>query len=221
MLREKAGTGIQGHNIVLVGDFNPKIFQPTWFGREELISNSEEESAKIEIIHPEVVSFNLEWLTLKVTRERFIASTTQAPFYDILRDLVLGTFRILKHTPLRMMGINYDFHFSMESEERWHAFGDMLTPKEPWNGILDKPGMGSLTMEQSIRPDGLKGYIRVKLEPSERIHPGVFFNVNDHYQVKDTNKSIGADEIIDILEKNWNSSKERSEKIIESLLNKS
>ncbi|MCH8028523.1 MAG: hypothetical protein IH874_01140 [Candidatus Dadabacteria bacterium] len=210
---------IEGHSIVLVGDFNTKIFQPAWFGREKLIQKSEENQAKIEIIHPEVVSFESNWLNIRVTRERFKVSTTQASFYESLRDLVLGTFLLLRHTPIRMMGINYDMHFRMDSVEQWHSFGNLLTPKELWDGILNKPGMRSLTME-SVRPDGFKGYIRVSVEPSIKVEPGVYFFVNDHFEVGNSEKSIGIDEIIDILQNHWVTSTERSKSIIESLLEK-
>jgi len=105
----------------------------------------------------------------------------------------------------------------MPSEEAWHAFGHRLTPKEPWAGILQEPGMRSLTME-GLRPDSLKGYIRVRVEPSVRVHPGVFININDHYEVKDAATIRGCDEIIDILDREWKSSFDRSAEIVSSLL---
>ena len=70
---------IQGVTVVFLGDFNPKIFQPAWFAVQGLIRQQEAEEANVEIIHPDVVSFSLEWLALQVTRERFAISTTQSP----------------------------------------------------------------------------------------------------------------------------------------------
>jgi len=207
---------IEGVGIVLVGSFNPRIFQPAWFAAENLIREEEEQAAKIELIHRQVAIFSLDWLHLQVTDEQFIVTTTQSSFYEPLRDLVLGTFRLLRHTPIRMMGLNRDCHFRMPSEETWHAFGHRLTPKEPWAGILTEPGMRSLTME-GLRPDNLKGYIRVRVEPSVRVHPGVFINVNDHYEVKDTATVRGCDEIIDILDREWKSFLDRSAEIVSLL----
>lgn len=155
---------IEGVGIVLVGSFNPKIFQPAWFAAENLIRKEEAQAANIELIHPQVARFSLDWLQLQVTEEQFSATTTQSSFYEPLRDLVLGTFRLLRHTPVRMMGLNRDSHFRMPTEEAWHAFGHRLTPKEPWAGVLKEPGMRSLTME-GLRPDGFQGYIRVRLSP--------------------------------------------------------
>jgi hypothetical protein len=208
---------IEGVGIVLVGSFNPRIFQPAWFAAENLIREEEEQAAKIELIHHQVAIFSLDWLHLQVTDEQFIATTTQSSFYEPLRDLVLGTFRLLLHTPIRMMGLNRDCHFRMPSEEAWHAFGHRLTPKEPWAGILTEPAMRSLTME-GVRPDNLKGYIRVRVEPSVQVHPGVFININDHYEVKDMATVRGCDEIIDILDREWKNSLDRSAEIVSLLL---
>ena len=210
---------IQGASVVLLGDFNPKIFQPAWFAAEGLIRKQEAEEANIEIVHPEVVSFTLEWLQLQVTREHFIVATIQEPYYEFVRDLVLGTFSLLRHTPLHKMGLNTDKHFRMGSEDAWHTLGHRLVPKDLWQGVLDSPGMRSLTIEGK-RPDGLKGYIRVQVEPSVRIHPGVYFRVNDHYEVAEPKSVLGSQEILTCLERSWEESRRRAEHIINALLEK-
>lgn len=208
---------IEGRTITLVGSFNPKIFQPAWFAAQGLIRQEEEEAAEIKLIHPAVASFTTAWLVLEVTADRFSAGTTQNAFYEPLRDLVLGTFRLLRHTPIRMMGLNRDSHFRMPSEEAWHAFGHRLAPKEVWEGILESPGVRSLTMEGQ-RPDGLNGYIRVRVEPSARVPPGVFVQINDHYVVEQEETLQGSDEIINILDQEWRNAVERSLKITDSLM---
>lgn len=208
---------IQGHSIVLIGNFNTKIFQPAWFGAEGLLQKKEAEEAKIEIIHPDIVIFTLEWLRLVVTPDRFSVETQQEPYDEIIRDLVLGTFKLLRYTPITQMGINKDMHFLMDSEEEWHTVGHKLAPKQLWNGILSDPGMRSLTMEGK-RSDGLEGFIRVAIEPSIKIHPGIFFQCNDHYKTIKPDTTVGCDEIINILTNSWKDSHERSKKIINSLL---
>ena len=96
---------IQSLSVVFLGDFNPKIFQPAWFAAQGLIRQQEAEEAKVDIIHPEVVSFSLEWLALQVTREQCALTTTQEPYYVVMRDLIVGTFNLLQHTPLHKLGI--------------------------------------------------------------------------------------------------------------------
>ncbi|WP_449245312.1 hypothetical protein [Desulfobacca acetoxidans] len=209
---------IQGLSIVLLGDFNPKIFQPAWFAQENLIRAPEAEAADIKIINPEIVIFELEWLELQVTRDRCLFVTTQEAYYEVVRDLCLGTFKLLRHTPIQKMGINRNFHFRMNSVEEWHAFGHKVAPKELWTSVLKTPGLASLTI-QGMREDDLKGYIRVKVEPSKRAHPGIYIQVNDHYEVEEASTSIGCEKIINIIESLWNKSKEKAELIINNILN--
>lgn len=208
---------ISALSVVLRGSFNPQIFQPAWFASEKLLRQEESDAAKIQLIHSQVVLFDLEWLRLHVDYNRFLAATEKESEFDSLRDLVLGTFRILRHTPINQMGINLEMHFRMPSEEDWHTVGHRLAPKEPWAGILEKPGMLTVVME-GHRTDGFKGIIHVRVEPSLRVHPGVFISVNDHYEVKDSTNSHGSDEITDIFENSWRTSIERSKKIINSIL---
>lgn len=208
---------IESHAIVLRGDFNPKIFQPAWFASEGLIKKSEEESCKIEIIHQEIVDFRIDWLHLQVKRDIFTTTTTQVPYYEILRDLISGTFNILIHTPLTKIGLNFDVHYNLDSEEKWHEFGNLVAPKDPWSGIIDYPGMRSLTMMQSNRTDNHKGYVQIRVEPSLRVDHGLYIDINDHYEVENESVALGAKEIIDILNDEWHNSRKRSEKIFREL----
>jgi hypothetical protein len=172
----------QGGNIVLRGQFNPAIFHPAWLSAQNLIRQQEADAANIQIIHPDATIFDVEWLQLRVTQDRFQATTVQEAYYEVLRDLVIGVFSILNHTPLSMMGINWNFHYALGSEKVWHAVGDRLAPKQDWQALLKHPGMRSLTI-QGERPDELPGYIRVKVEPSPQIQFGLYVDINDHYEL--------------------------------------
>jgi len=207
----------QGLSIVLLGDFSPKIFQPAWFAAQELLRKQEAEQASIKIIHSDVVEFSLDWCRIVATQNRFHLSTLQEPYYEPLRDLALGTFKLLMHTPLRMMGINLEKTFRLESEGAWHEYGNRFAPKRPWAKILKKPGLRTLTMED-VRPDQLPGYIRVTVQPSEEIHPALFLFVNDHYQAENPETVLGANELITMLEKCWEPSMTRSNQIMNHLL---
>jgi len=205
-----------GHSIVLIGNFNPKIFHPAWFSAQGLIGKKEEEGAKIEIVHSDLSLFSADWLSIEVLHDRFKASTTQQPYSDAVRDLVLGTFTILRHTPLTMMGINIEKHFRVNSEDIWHKAGRKLAPKEPWEGLINEPGMLSLTM-QGQRSDTYKGFIRVTAEPSRKVRPGLFFQVNDHYEAADRGNILGSDEIVSILKASWQTSCKNADVIISGL----
>ncbi|GBD96558.1 hypothetical protein BMS3Abin06_01444 [bacterium BMS3Abin06] len=211
---------IKEHSIVLIGNFNPKIFQPAWFAAQGLLSQQEAEEAKIEIIHSSVVIFNTNtnWMRMEITDNRFIVKTSQEPYDVVIRDLVLGTFDLLRYTPIMQMGINREMHFQLSSDKIWHKAGDLLTPKEIWAGILNKPGMLSVQMRDSERNDGLKGNININVAPSNKFPNGLFISVNDHIETEKQITTEGCGELIDILNKHWERSYKRSEEIMYSLL---
>lgn len=196
---------LQGMSIVLLGDFNPKIFQPAWFVAHGLIGEKEAEIADIQIINSDVIFYTMDWLRVQVTRERFQIDTAQEPYYEVLRDLVKGTFTLLAHTPIHSMGINLDYHYRMGSEKEWHDFGDFLAPKSAWASIMNRPGLRNIVMESS-RTDKYAGLIRIAVAPSTKVNPGIYFSVNDHYEISDKKKAIGCDEIMNIFNDAWDKS---------------
>ena len=46
-------------------------------------------------------------------------------------------------------------------------------------------GMRSIIMEQTNVDDRRAGYIRATVQPSEKFKPGVWMQINDHYQLED------------------------------------
>jgi hypothetical protein len=70
------------------------------------------------------------------------------------------------------------------------------------------------------RPDEFRGYIRVQVEPSIKIHPGVYVRVNDHYEIETLQPGTGSDAMLDIFQRAWGASLTRSNHIIATLLEK-
>lgn len=208
---------IDGANIVLLGSFNTQIFQPAWFALQGLIRKEAADAAKIEFIHPQIVSIIIESVKFEVTLERFTASTSNPSSYELLRDLTLGSFHILQNTPIGTMGFNRNQHFKLPSEKEWNAIGDRLAPKELWKQSLKMPGLRTLVME-GVRTDDLAGYMRVRIEPSPRVHPGVYISVNNHFVIRDFKPEQGCGAIMDILKSNWDSFFETVDGIVSSIM---
>ena len=206
---------LEGASIVFIGSFNPAIFHPSWYVAEGLWSKTELENAKVESIADDACSFRTEQYTLQVLNNRFMISTTQPPLYDSLRDLAVGTFKILRHTPLAKLGLNREVHLQLEAEEVWHAIGHKLAPKQHWQPILKNPGMRALMIE-GMRPDRLAGAVYVRVEPSNRIENGLFVEVNDHFEVDDT-LARSAKAIRSIAQEQWTESLRRSDDIIQHI----
>jgi hypothetical protein len=206
---------IAGVSVVLLGSFNPPIFHPSWFARQGLVRSEEAENAEIHLVHPDLVSFTAGWLELQVTQSQFTAATVQDP-HESVRDLVVGTFSLLRFTPIDKMGINRDGHFRMASESEWHSVGHRLVPPNNWP-FLAEPGMASVT-EQGVRSDGREGYIRVKVEPSIPVSPGVYIQVNDHYQWRTAEGETALDSIIQVLQEDWEKSLTRASEAMQAIL---
>jgi hypothetical protein len=204
---------VEGISLVLVGSFHPAIYHPEWFARRGLISDEEVKDAKLELVHNEITSVVIGSIKLQIRSTQFVATTANPVNYEPLRDLVAGTFKILSHTPIQMLGINFDAHFPIASVAAWHGLGDRLAPKELWGRVMEKPGLISLTIEGNR--DLKKGYLRVKVEPSPRIKNGVYVNINDHYEIAEHKAEDGCAAIMEVLRTNWDTSLKQSRSIAE------
>jgi hypothetical protein len=216
-------------SIVLVGNLNPLIFHPSWFVRNQLFTEKEGEVAEINVIHSEISQFRMEWLTVRVEQTRFTAQTQEAPFVR-LADLVVRTFKeFLVHTPIGMLGINRNVHFSVSDESTRNRIGKALAPHEPWgewakhiegSAPEKRGGMRSLSMEQRDLDDRRRGRLLIKVEPSSRLEGGIgiYAAVNDHYEIDDPKNPAGCHDIIDILEKRFDKSIQRSEWLIDQVM---
>ena len=105
-------------SIVMLGSFNPVIITPFWLSGKSLIRESDATSAEVNIIHNEVVEFDLGWASFEITQNRFSVKCTKEPFFEIVIDLVVGIFTILKETPINSFGFNHNNKISLRNEKR-------------------------------------------------------------------------------------------------------
>ena len=199
-------------SIVLVGGLNPAIFTPGWFAKNEIISDELADTAKIEIVHNEITSFSTEWFTLKaehvVDYSRIIFTTELEPYINLC-DLVVKTFGdFLFHSPLSMVGINKEAHYSVPSLDALDKLGFLLAPKEPWGKWgsdigtgdgLKHGGMSQITMEKRELEDRDYGHIKISVEKSGRLDCGVLMKSNDHFEIREHDKLTGCDEVLNFL----------------------
>lgn len=210
--------------VVLVGDFNPKIFHPMWFSHNEIIRQNEAAEAVVEIVHADVASFSIEWLTVQVLHDRFTAAIKAEAYRKHLGDLVQNVFTQLGHSPVRQLGLNASFRLNFRSESDWHGFGHFLTPKSPWADVLSSPGMRSVVM-QGVRSDDRPGHINVTIEPDLRTRSDAIVRINDHYDLDETKDGVkasveGAKLALDVLLANYNSSYDQSSELVRRLVSK-
>ena len=195
----------QSFAIVVLGDFNPSIFQPLWFSSNGLMPEEETKDADISLIHKQVASFSISKIQIQVDDSRLGLTTFESPQGPILRDLAIGTLSILEHTPLTAIGLNHDMVFPLETDEAWHAVGDRLVPKSDWKQIFDDPGMRQVLVEGK-RPNCSADRVHVRVQPSANY--SVSISINQHYQLETDERAEVRDrhrEAIRVMQDDWTS----------------
>jgi hypothetical protein len=209
---------LSSHSIVLVGKFAPSIFHPSWFANAGLIRKNQTDAAKIAIFSYEIVKYTIEWLDFTAQLNRIIMTTSQEAYFEPLRDLALGTFTILDQTPIQMLGINYQMHFTASSTLHWDEIESKLHPSQSEVARLPASRLESIRLS-SVRPyDTHPGVFNFVVEPSVRFPEGVFISSNDHYEVKPFDDTIGSHKVLDLIESEWQNSKTFLSEYISRLL---
>jgi hypothetical protein len=222
---------ISGVGIVALGNFNPLIFRPDWFKDKEIVVGGDFDGCKIDIIHPEVSSFRLPWGQMHVDRDRFSIAANREPIIRVF-DFFVRTFQCLPETPIKAFGINRDVHFDAGTTSAWDRVGDVLAPKTFWGDFVkDKDGakvggLRSLVMEQALtaggrskRLDGLKGWVRVQVEPSlQGVPHGIYVLVNDHYDLVEADRPADGRKAMELVSEKWDASLVMSESLIDRIM---
>lgn len=192
------------HNIVMVGDFNALIYKPAWFASVGLIRESEAKQASIDIMHRDIVSFSLDWLTFQATPGKLTLNTTQESCFEVLRDLALGLTQTLKYTPIRQLGLNYRSHTSMPKDWKWEMFQG-VTLQDSFFESVDNTKLRSITFEVNRDYNNYKGYHNFTVESSKSLK-GIYIGSNDHYELP-VEEVMTSEPASKIIEEQWGSTK--------------
>ena len=197
--------------IVLVGKFNTTIFQPKWFASEGILRQEDyENEVEIEIMHRDITSFHVgEKYRFEITPDRFQVGSQQPIYMHEMADMVLQIFKLLSHTPIGKLGINYQAQFKIDSVEQLENAFSKFAPSEPWDGILQQPSLSRLVFEGK-RPDKYSGRIRITVEASKQVGLGVYVDINDHFELEEKDNITGCSEIMGILSEQHKKSRKRS-----------
>lgn len=178
----KAPVALDGISVVVRGHFNAAIFSPLWLLQQELIGASDYSAAEIEVITSEFAVFKTGWLNCQVTPDSLQLNTTDLDEFERLRDVAVGIFNALPHTPVGALGINRQLHFAAKNIDQYHAIGDELVPKKFWESSIALPATRSLTV-WGERPDKFGGRVQVQVEPSFRFAHHIYVAHNDHFNL--------------------------------------
>lgn len=217
-------------SVVLLGSFNPRIFNPDWLAQIGLISDAERAASEIGIIHEDVAQMRVGSRNLHVEKNRFSVDTTEAPFIA-LADFANALFSdVLPQTPITRLGINRVVHFRAPSEAARNKVGRLLAPLEPWGEwgkeINDSPPQargGALTLVmQKARLDGdLRGGTTANLQPSVMPtlgNTGIYMAINDDFFYFNGKKESTAQSLLEILLDRFDSSMRLADRIIDHIM---
>jgi hypothetical protein len=195
--------------VVLIGSFNPAIFHPEWFRREEILLPKEVEDADVKIVSTQATQVLFLDMQLDVFHNRLSLSTRDASRAERLQDIVLNILHRLPHTPVTQCGINDSLQFEVGDESHWHKIGHTLVPKDLiWNDVLENPGMNSLVV-RGERAGKFPGQINVTVAPMMNAHIkfGLFVSSNYHYSIPEKDKDAPGSVLAGkFIEAEWKSS---------------
>ena len=203
-------------SIVLIGNFNPVIISPFWLASKGLIREIEAETARVDVIHSEVTKFELDWFSFESTQARIDFKTNRESHFNILRDLIISIFELLKETPISAIGINHLCHYSLKTFEEYRNFGYWFSPVKEFSEVMHEPKMLSVQYVESNSDDN--GSLKLSITPSDLIpdNKSVLINCNHHFQI--TKKD--AKGMLAVLINNWDDSFMKTDKLIDLLWSK-
>jgi hypothetical protein len=204
-------------SIVILGDFNPRIFQPEWLVNKKLIRESEGDPESLKVLHPDLTVIETDEFRLEVRPNRFELQTLQESYREPLKDLCTSIFKLLSETPINAFGVNYCKHFKFDNEKDYVNLGYHLAPINKNFDFIDDPRLLEITVTNR-KKDKVKDVpvINIKIYPSDLIPQyGVAMNVNTHFD--DQRDGSGFDKFFS---KKWQLIVEESENIINKVWDK-
>lgn len=221
---------IFANTVVLLGNFNPRIFTPDWLEKNSLIGPADAEAARQGemAITSQISRFETEWFILQVLEERLTLESRGALTPNI-KDLAIGIFSILSHLPLNALGINYSAHYKINTIENLHKIGDVLAPKPIWHSIYPEQdhGVGVETLSLRIDPFPRGGtasecddFKRITAQPSKLVNNGIYFMFNNHFDIEGrcSSEKTASEVVGEILESHWQSTWDESTSVFDSII---
>jgi len=219
--------------IIAVGDFNPAIFSPDWLERNGLIGKDDADAAregdhgKSMIVCHQVATFETDWFALQIIENQF-SLTSKGAFSPAFKDLGVGIFQLVPHTPVTAVGLNFMGHFKLASPEEYHRVGDVLAPKNIWDTLYPNQSAGLANLTIRIQPFtrdeplNTKDEKRISVQPSSKFRVGVFLAYNDHHDVSavEDENVRPAERVATLIDDQWESSWRDAVSVFDRVLSK-
>ncbi|HKV54034.1 MAG TPA: hypothetical protein VJN94_05265 [Candidatus Binataceae bacterium] len=223
---------ILSSTIVALGDFNPAIFSPDWLERNGLIGKADADTARDKsqkqqlLVSHQATTFETKWFALQVLENQFILSSKDA-LSPALKDLAVGIFQLVPHTPVTAVGLNFQAHFKLTSEDDYHRIGDVLAPKDIWNALCPEEAAGLTNVTIRLQhwkrgdpPPKSADHKNISLQPSAVYKLGVYMSYNDHHDLNASvdDNSSSAERMVAIIDKHWEPSWREATRVFDGVL---
>ncbi len=204
-------------DIVLIGNFNPRIFQPQWFSNHNIISASDHnyiiENDNV-LIHKQITQFKSSWFRLEITETRMHISCTQEAYFEAIIDLLFATFTVLSHTPVSQFGINLTIIQKFDHTEDSEKFEKDYFPTNALSKL--DANVTTFNTKSALNNGNIKIGKSCQIEFSkQQILNSYLININQHFEL-DLN-SDGA-EFIKIFGKEARNAVGASEFVLKSII---
>ena len=215
------------YNIVVLGNFNPVIFQTEWLRRykilpeQEIVATLQEKlvaqpSPEVQVVEglltsisPSRTLINFPSYQLSVLPVSFKFTTTKKNCSTKLLDATIKVFELLPHTPVNAIGFNYRAHLEVNNRD--------LFLKELFcaNSNKVKTVLGQdYAVGGKFIVDRDDHTLHLVAEHSAIIENGLFIVLNYHRKIE----SRRVEDLLSICRKNYVKNLEEAEVIIRTLL---
>lgn len=199
-------------NIVLIGTFNPAIFQPEWFRTHDLLPEAEVNAAtsvreKMYVAN-DAAMIDFGSVKLEVITDRWAITTDRPDWFTDIGSLVTSIFDLLSHTPVKVFGANFIEHWPKDRASADDVVKRWL-PLEPLAKIIGTP----VRLGGSVHSEW-EGYrTTLWLEPSTQLKGGIFATQNYELTLKH-----GVPELLTVLRRDWEKLLLRAKSVTDILL---
>jgi len=208
----------EASSVVFIGSFNPMIFQPSWFSDNDLMAESLTSMAEEVIITRELSIFVVSNIHVQVELGRFSLTTSDASMAPVIRDIAVGCFSVLEHTPLDLLGMNLDSTFESIPDQKWDKMTSRFAPSAPWDSVLEKPQMRVILME-GRRAGCNASKVTIRVQP--QLPSGCLVAINQHYvlgQEERTSVQQRNENALRALQDDWQSFRTYAQKAAPKLI---
>ena len=215
-------------SIILLGRFDPLVFQPYWLIAKGIESEANAPAKGKFIIVPQLAHYLFDTREYRVEPESFRVSTTEAPWVKILEASTSIFGQHFKNIEISRFGVNISVHFKLADVASRTKLFRKLAPIKPWGEYgqameIEDPkiagGLVSLGMVKKSIFDGYSLDTVVKTETSVMApETGVYMEVSCNHVLHNLPAGHGSEQAIQLLGQRFNKSTEEAVRIIDHIM---